>query len=65
MALIALFLTLTASHPGRRPAPARRRIVIAFAAIALGLAIFALFFGLVSGCDRPGPTNEQFLFRRP
>jgi hypothetical protein len=37
---------------GRQPNSARRWIVMAFATLALGMALFALFYGIVSGCDR-------------
>lgn len=52
MAVIALFLTLAASRMGRRPHLARRWTVMAVATFALGMALFALFFGLVAGCDQ-------------
>ena len=51
-ALIALALTLAATPRGRRPAPRRRRTVMALGTLALGIALFALFFGLVAACDR-------------
>jgi hypothetical protein len=34
-----------------RPA-LRRKIMMSFATLALGMALFALFFGLVAACDR-------------
>jgi hypothetical protein len=52
LALTALFLTVAAFRIGRRPNLVRRWIVMGIATLALGMGLFALFFGLVTGCDR-------------
>jgi Co/Zn/Cd efflux system component len=51
MALTALLLGTAAARPSRRRPLGRRRIM-ALATFALGIALFALFFGLVAACDR-------------
>jgi hypothetical protein len=30
----------------------KKRLIMAFATLALGIILFALFFGLVAACDR-------------
>ena len=45
-------LSLVAFRWVRRPAPEWRKTMIALATLALGMALFALFFGLVAACDR-------------
>lgn len=51
--LFSLFLSLSlAGARRRRPIVPRSNAVMAIATMALGLAFFALFFGLVAGCDR-------------
>jgi hypothetical protein len=52
MILTALLLTLVAARAARRPTRLRRRFVMPFATLALGISLFALFFGLVAACDR-------------
>jgi hypothetical protein len=51
MALTALLLGLVAALAGRRPTSLRSKTVMALATLALGMALFALFFGLVAACD--------------
>ena len=52
MGLTALLLTLAAPRFGRGRNTSRRWTVMSVATLALGLAIFALFYGLVLACDR-------------
>lgn len=48
--VVALCLALAS---GATPSPAgARRMSMAIATLAVGLALFALFFGLVAACDR-------------
>lgn len=51
MGLLALLVALFESRSLRRRTLARRKLM-AFATLALGMALFALFFGLVAACDR-------------
>ena len=51
MTLTALLLTTAAARRARQRPPGRRSIM-ALATLALGMALFALFFGLVAACDR-------------
>jgi hypothetical protein len=51
MAITVLLFNLLRPASGRRPI-VRRRMTMALATLVLGLSIFALFYGLVSACDR-------------
>jgi hypothetical protein len=50
--LIALFLVGLTPRTARPRAFQRRRLVMALGTFALGLAMFALFYGLIAACDR-------------
>jgi hypothetical protein len=52
MGLIALFLAGRTTRTARPRAFQRRRFVMALGTFALGLAMFALFYGLIAACDR-------------
>jgi hypothetical protein len=52
VALTVLSLILAALRRGWRPADERRKRMMALATLALGMILFALFFGLVAACDR-------------
>lgn len=51
MALSVLLITLITPCPGRRWGFVRRLTMIV-ATFAVGMALFAAFFGLVAACDR-------------
>ena len=50
--LRALLVTLATCRSLRRVPPGMRRKTMALASFAVGMALFALFFGLVAACDR-------------
>ena len=50
--LTAVLVALVTCRTLRRVAPGTRRFSMALATFAVGMALFALFFGLVAACDR-------------
>ena len=50
--LSSLLVALATSRTLRRGPTGQRRFSMALATFALGMALFALFFGLVAACDR-------------
>jgi hypothetical protein len=52
LGLFTLILAHTAFPRSRGTLFERRRLVMALGTFALGLAIFALFFGLIAACNR-------------
>jgi len=55
--LTALLVSLALDRSVRRPARTSRIRPMALATFALGMALFALFFGLVAACDRLRPSD--------
>jgi hypothetical protein len=52
LGLASLILANAAFPRARRSLLERRKLVMALGTFALGLAIFALFFGLIAACNR-------------
>jgi hypothetical protein len=52
LGLFTLILSQTAFPRSREALFKRRKLVMALGTFALGLAIFALFFGLIAACNR-------------